>query len=155
MPRVGFRHHLCIMMVTLCMAATAADCCAAMISVGSLEKATALEKYGITMHARPNGDAGVKVWLEFKKQGWLAKVSYVEQQVTGEEGKHVLSAMLMPNPVHHRQAPDVTTVAFSADPGQLERCRFLVVCHGSIEGDVGYTLAARDFVDLESAPPEE
>jgi len=40
------------------------------ISVGVLTEETAKEKYGITMHARKNGDAGIKVWLEFKQAGW-------------------------------------------------------------------------------------
>src|SRR5579859_5351865 len=48
----------------------------AMISVGVLTKEAAKDKYGITMHARRNGDAGIKVWLTFKKEGWLEKFTY-------------------------------------------------------------------------------
>lgn len=100
------------------------------------------------MHARQNGDAGIMVWLEFKKKGWLEKFTYAELEMTEEKGKHLISAKLQPNPIHHRQAEDLTTVSFSANPSQLPRCRFLVVCYGSNEGDVGYTLDVKDFLDM-------
>ncbi len=76
--------------------AMASSVCLAMISVGPLDKVKAKEKYGITMHARQNGDAGIKVWLEFKKRGWLEKFTYAELQMTDEKGKHLISAMLKP-----------------------------------------------------------
>ena len=119
-----------------------------MIDVGVLNKKTAQEKYGITMHARNNGDAGIKVWLEFKKEGWLEKFTYAELQLDDPSGKHILSAQLQPNPVHHRQPEDVTTVAFNVRQEQLAQCGFLVVCYGSNEGDVGYHLYAKDFLDV-------
>jgi hypothetical protein len=125
------------------------------ISVGELTKEQANEKYGITMHARHNGDAGIKVWLQFKQEGWLEKFTYAELRMVNAEGKHLLSAMLQPNPVHHRQPKDFTTVAFSADPDQLNRCSFLVVCYGSNEGDVGYYLNLKDFLDLDNPVTEE
>jgi hypothetical protein len=126
-----------------------------MISVGVLTKETAKGKYGITMHARKNGDAGIKVWLEFKKEGWLEKFTYAEFRMEDAAGKHMLSAQLQPNPVHHRQSKGITTVAFSADPGQLAQCSFLVVCYGSNEGDVGYYLKIKDFLDLKDPVTEE
>ena len=125
-----------------------------MISVGELDKKTAKDKYGITMHARKNGDAGIKVWLEFKKEGWLEKFTYAELQINDEKGKHLLSAKLQPNPAHHRRPADVTSIVFSADPKQLERCSFLVVCYGSIEGDVGYYLRLKDFLDMKNPVTE-
>ena len=126
-----------------------------MISIGRLTKKTAKEKYGITMHARQNGDSGVKVWLEFKKEGWLEKFTYAELRMENARGKHLLSAKLQPNPDHHRQSKDITTVAFSADVDQLRRCSFLVVCYGSNEGDVGYYLDLKDFLDIENPATEK
>jgi hypothetical protein len=126
-----------------------------MISVGILSKQRAKEKYGITMHARMNGDAGIKVWLEFKKEGWLEKFTYAELRMEDARGKHLVSAQLQPHPVHHRQPENVTTVAFSADLAQLGQCSFLVVCYGSNEGDVGYLLKVKDFVDLEDPVTEQ
>jgi hypothetical protein len=126
-----------------------------MISIGRLTKDTAKEKYGITMHARKNGDAGVKVWLEFKKEGWLEKFTYAEFRMKDAQGKHLLSAQIQPNPVHHSQSKDITSVAFSADADQLKQCSFLVVCYGSNEGDVGYYLNVKDFLDMENPVTEK
>ena len=142
------RRRFPIFLLTLCCVALAAKPGVAMISVGTLSKEKAEQKYGITMHARKNGDAGIKVWLEFKKKGWLEKFTYAELRIRDANGKHLISAMLRPNPVHHRQSIDVTTVAFSADASQLDQCSFLVVCYNSNEGDVGYYLNVRDFFDL-------
>ena len=125
------------------------------ISVGVLTKEAAKEKYGITMHARKNGDAGIKVWLQFKKEGWLEEFTYAELRMKDNRGKHIISAKLQPNPVHHRQSQDITTVAFSADAGQLAQCSFLVVCYGSNEGDAGYYLKVKDFLDLKSPATEK
>lgn len=146
---LAYRTPSMVFFVLLLVAATSSVSLAE-ISIGPLTKLKAKEKYGITMHARQNGDAGIKVWLEFKKKGWLEKFTYAELEMTDEKGKHLISAMLKPNPIHHRQAEDLTTVSFSADPSQLPRCRFLVVCYGSNEGDVGYTLDVKDFLDLKN-----
>jgi hypothetical protein len=140
--------RLSVTLFVLLFTAATSSVCLAMISIGPLSKIKAKEKYGITMHARQNGDAGIMVWLEFKKKGWLEKFTYAELEMTDEKGKHLISAKLQPNPIHHRQAEDLTTVSFSADPSQLPRCRFLVVCYGSNEGDVGYTLDVKDFLDV-------
>lgn len=59
--------------------------CFAMISVGTLSQEQARE-YGITMHHRKNGDAGVQVWLEFKKVGFLEKFSYCELRMKDRKG---------------------------------------------------------------------
>lgn len=147
--------HFTVALSALLLVVLTSSVCLAMISIGTLTKVKAKEKYGITMHARQNGDAGIKVWLEFKKKGWLEKFTYAELQMTDEKGKHLVSAMLQPNPIHHRQAEDLTTVSFSADASQLPRCRFLVVCYGSNEGDVGYTLDVKDFLDLKNPITEK
>jgi len=127
----------------------------AMISIGVLKMQEAKEKYDITMHARKNGDAGIKVWLEFKKEGWLEKFTYAEFRMEAPRGKHLISAQLQPNPVHHRQSKDITTVAFSADADRLEQCSFLVVCYASNEGDVGYYLKVKDFLDMKNPITEK
>jgi hypothetical protein len=134
--------------LAVCIIALLENSSFAEISVGTLSKEKAKEKYGITMHARENGDAGIKVWLSFKKVGLLEKFTYAELRMTDAKGDHIVSAQLKPNPVHHRQPKDVTTVAFSVTSEQLCRCSFLVVCYGSNEGDVGYFLNVKDFLDL-------
>ena len=141
--------------LSVCLVSLVAGPSFGMISVGELTKVKAKEKYGITMHARKNGEAGIKVWLEFKQEGWLEEFTFAELRMEDTRGKHLLSAHLQPNPHHHRQAEDVTTVAFSAEPDMLEKCSFLVVCYGSDEGDVGYLLNVKDFLDVENPITEE
>ncbi len=142
-------------LLSLCVAALATSPCLALIEVGVLTKDQAKAKYGITMHARNNGDAGIKVWLEFKKEGWLEAFNYAELRMEDPKGKHLLTVHLSENPHHHRRPDGVTAVAFSADPSQLERCNFLVVCYGSNEGDVGYIMKVKDFLDLENPITEK
>jgi hypothetical protein len=142
-------------LLTVCVFTLITSPCFAMISVGVLTKEKAKAKYGITMHARKNGDAGIKVWLQFKKEGWLEKFTYAELRMEDDRGNHLVSAKLQPNPVHHRQPVGITTVAFSADAAQLAKCSFLVVCYGSNEGDVGYYLKVKDFLDLENPITEK
>jgi hypothetical protein len=126
-----------------------------MISVGFLTKEKAKEKYGITMHARRNGDAGIRVWLDFKKEGWLEKLTYVELRVEDAQGKHLISAGLDCAPADRSQPKGIWRTAFSASPEQLSRCSFFVVCYGSNEGDVGYYLKVKDFLDLRNPITEE
>lgn len=121
--------------------------CFAMISVGVLSKEQAKE-LGITMKQRSNGDAGVMVWLEFKREGFLEKFSYAELRMQDSNGKSLLSARLEPHPVVHGQPEEIVSVAFSADQAQLENCAFMVVAYGSRRGDVGYLLRVKDFLDL-------
>jgi hypothetical protein len=141
--------------LSICVVTFIASSSLGMISIGELTKEKAKDKYGITMHARKNGDAGIKVWLEFKREGWLKDFTYAELHVDDARGKHLLSAQLQPNPHHHRQPDDVTTVAFSAAPEELERCSFLVVCYNSNEGDVGCELSVKDFLDVGKLVGEE
>src|SRR5687768_2462863 len=110
-----------------------------MISVGTLSKKQA-EELGITMKQRPNGDAGVMVWLEFKKQGFLKDLTYTELRMKSANGKHLVSARLQPGPVVHGQPADIESVSFSVDPAQLKHCAFMMVAYGSSRGDVGYVL---------------
>ena len=143
-----------VVLLGICVFAVIGGPAWAMISVGVLTKEKAKEKYGITMHARAHGDAGMMVWLEFKQQGWLEKFTYAELRMEDAQGKHLLSARLQPHPVRHGQSKDITSVAFSADAGQLSRCSFFVVCYGSNEGDVGYYLKVKDFLDLTNPTAE-
>lgn len=138
-----------------CIMAVLANSSFAEISVGTLSKEKAKEKYGITMHARQNGDAGIKVWIAFKQEGWLEKFTYTKLRMANAKGNQIVSAQLQPNPVHHRQPKDLTTVAFSVAPEQLSQCSFLVVCYGSAEGDVGYYLNVKDFLDLDNPITEK
>ena len=104
------------------------------------------KEMGITMKFRPNGDAGVMAWLEFRKQGVLESFSYAELRMEDAQRRHLLSAMLRPRQVTRDQSPEITSVAFSARASQLELCSFLVVTYGSRPGDIGYILQVSDFL---------
>lgn len=122
----------------------------AMIDVGDLSKEEA-KKLGISMKSRANGDAGILVWVEFKKVDFLEHFTYAEFQLNDAQGKHLASAKLQPLPVVHGQAPDVISVSFSVDPSQLENCSIMLVAYGSSQGDVGSILRTKDFLDLKKA----
>ena len=122
--------------------------CIGMISVGTLSPKEAKE-LGITMKSRLNGDAGVMVWLEFKREGFLEAFNYAELRMENEKGEHRLSAMLRERAVVHGQDPEITSVSFSAEKAELDNCSFLVVAYGSTRGDVGYYLPVKDFLKLE------
>ncbi len=109
-----------------CLATLLASSSLASISVGVLTKEKAKEKYGITMHARKNGDAGIRVWLEFKKEGWLEKLTYAELRVENSKGRRLISAGLEPKPGARGQSKDTFIVAFSAAPEQLRAVQFLL-----------------------------
>lgn len=117
----------------------------AMISIGRFSPEQAKEA-GITMHARKNGEIGVLVWLELKKESFLEETTYVELQMDDAEGKQLLSAMLKPKPVVQGQPDDIVSVSFSAQPEQLKHCSFLVVNYGSPLADVGHLLKVSDFI---------
>lgn len=142
--------RLTIAVFAVCVCCFLMNLCLGEAGVGVLTKESAKDKYGITMHAGKNGDAGIMVWIEFKKTGWLEKFTCAELQMDDGHGKHVLSARLQPNPIRKGQAKDVTTVALSVAREQLAQCSFLVMCYGSNEGDVGYVLKVKDFLDLKA-----
>jgi len=133
---------------------TAPSAAQAMITISVLTKEQAKQKFGITMHARQNGDAGIKVWIEFKEEGLPDKYTYSELRLTDAQGKQLLSAKLQPNAVHHRQTPGKTTVYFSASPDQLKNYNILVVCYQD-HGGTGYQLNLKDFLDMENPVTEE
>lgn len=146
------RMTIAVLAVSACCLVT--NLCLGAVDVGVLTKVAAQEKYGITMHGRKIGEGRITVWIEFKKTGWLEKFTYAELRMDDQSGKQILSALLQPTPIYNRQANDLTTVAFSAGPEQLAQCSFFVVCYGSNEGDVGYVLKIKDFLDLKSDFPD-
>jgi hypothetical protein len=122
--------------------------CFGEIMVGKFTKTQAKE-LGIVMKHRSNGDAGIKVWLEFRKEGVLEGFTYCELRMTDEEGKHQVSTRIQPHPVIHGQPKELLSVAFSADQSKLEHCSFLIVSYGKGFGGVGHQLQVKDFIDLE------
>lgn len=115
----------------------------AMISIEnvSTNRAKAL---GVTLRARTNGEAGVKVWLEYKTEGELMNVTYVEVRI-GDGANQIMSAQLrVANP-----GPGKASVDFSAFPKYLPVSSVMIVVYHGPRGDVGYNFQIKDFLDLE------
>jgi len=58
-------------------------------------------------------------------------------------------AMLRERAVVHGQDPELTTVSFSIDKSELNRCSILLITYGSIREDVGYHLSVKEFLKLD------
>lgn len=119
----------------------------ALIAIGPLDKDKAA-KQGIIMKARKNGDAGVKVWVEFKEEGILKGFRYAKLLIQDQNGKHRVSARLSVGPTNRDQNSKMVSAAFSAAPDQLKNCTFRLVAYGGGRGGVGYDLKVTDFIDL-------
>jgi hypothetical protein len=113
-----------------------------MISVGDVtpEMARAL---GISVRIENDGDAGMKVWLEYKAQGELEKVTYVRMQL-GEGKNRIASAQLRVSAM----SAGVEAAHFSAFPKYLPESSFMIVVYNGPKGDVGYNVRVKDFVKL-------
>ncbi len=143
----AIRRALCVLLLLI-----TAHPCFALIDVGYLTREKASE-FGIQVRQRPNGDAGVLVWVEFRKQGFLEAFTYAEFRMTDAKGQQIASTRIQPHPVVAGQPNDLLSIAFSAQPDQLQHCSILLVAYGSRLGDVGYIIRPRDFLDP-IAPPK-
>ncbi|MFM8468439.1 MAG: hypothetical protein ACKODH_00470 [Limisphaerales bacterium] len=91
--------------------------CLALVQIAEVSKERAKEM-GVTLRSRPNGDAGVAVWIEFKAAGALKNFTRVELRMTSG-GKHLVSAPLQVT----RKAGDLVEAYFSADPANSPAAR--------------------------------
>jgi hypothetical protein len=106
----------------------------------SKERAKAL---GVSLRSNPNGEAGVKVWIEFKATGELKNFSHVDLQI-GDGEKRMVTAPLMAS---HQDAEGVS-VQFSADPAWLPSSVLTIVVSGGPRSRVGYQFKVKDFIEL-------
>src|SRR5436309_1683621 len=58
----------------------------AMISVGDVSPDQAKE-LGVTFRSHTNGEAGIQVWMEFKTEGELAKITYIQLQIGDRDNR--------------------------------------------------------------------
>lgn len=121
----------------------------ALISIGPLDKEKAT-KYGITVKARKNGDAGVKVWVEYRKEGLLEGFSYAQLLIQEQNGKHQVSARVSEGPMNRDKNSKVVSASFSAVPDQLKNSTFRLVAHGGGRGGVDYDLKVTDFINIKA-----
>lgn len=116
--------------------------CAAEISVENVSKERAKE-LGITFRTNTNGEAGIRVTLEFKMDGELKNITHVELQI-GENEDRIASAQLFVS----SPRPDNAAVSFSAYPAYLPRSSLMIVVYHGPKGDVGYRFNVKDFIEL-------
>ena len=120
----------------------------ALYRVGTLTKEEA-PNVGVTIKARPNGDAGIKVWLEIKKDGPLGNANFFELRMKDSEDKHLLSTRLQAHPVTRDQSEDIVTVSFSVKASQLNSCSFWVYKGGGLLNGEILTIKVSDFLNIQ------
>ncbi len=99
------------------------------------------KEMGVTLRSRPNGEAGVAVWIEFKAVGGLKNFTHVELRMTSG-GKHLVSAPLLAT-----RTEDKVEAYFSADPDQLAGSTLLIAVTDAPRTHVGYEFRVKDFVE--------
>ena len=119
--------------------------CFALVEIAEVSKERAKEM-GVTLRSRPNGEAGVAVWIEFKAVGVLKNFTRVELRMTSG-GKHLMSA-----PLQVTRKPDGAVEAyFSADPDQLAGSTLLIAVTDAPRTHIAYQFRVKDFVEPEKA----
>jgi hypothetical protein len=118
----------------------------AMISVENVSTNRAKE-LGVTFRATKNGEAGIKVWLEYKTEGELKDVTYVEVQIGDGESRIMSAQLKVTNP-----GSGTASVNFSAYPKYLPVSSLMIVVYHGPRGDVGYQFQIKDFLDLKKLP---
>ena len=113
----------------------------ALMEIAEVSKERAKEM-GVTLRSRPNGDAGVAVWIEFKATGALKNFTRVELRMTSG-GKHLVSAPLLAS----RTAADAVEAYFSAAPEQLAGSTLMLVVTEGPRSRTGYEFRVKDFVE--------
>ena len=114
--------------------------CFALMEIAEVSKERAKEM-GVTLRSRPNGDAGVAVWIEFKAVGVLKNFTRVELRMTSG-GRHLVSAPLLAS-----RTEDKVEAYFSADPDQLAGCTLLIAVTDAPRTHIGYEFRVKDFVE--------
>ena len=114
--------------------------CVALYGIADVSNAEAKEM-GVTIRMDKNGDAGIRVSMEFKTTGKLRKFTRVEVQI-GEGKDRIMSAPLRES---HPSAESVA-VHFSADLAYLSKSTLWVYVADQPEGGTVYRFKVKDFI---------
>jgi hypothetical protein len=125
---------------------TAAGRCFAVYLLEDVSEAQAKEM-GVAIRTETNGDAGIRVRMEFKTTGKLKEFSYVEVRI-GEGKSRIMSAPLMAA----HPSPGSVAVQFSAGPAYLPESALEIFVEDAVPGGTVYRLKVKDFVDLKNLP---
>ena len=104
------------------------------------------KELGVAIRSHKNGDAGVKVWIEFKIQGEMKEFAGAELRMAAE-GKHLVSAPLLIS----RPTADSVSVNFSAAPAYLGESEFWIYVDDVPKGGTAYQFKIRDFVESDES----
>jgi len=121
--------------------------CFAMLAIEDVSTNRAKE-LGVTIRTNMNGQAGIQVQMEFKTDGELKKITYVELQIGDGENRIMSAPLLVSYPSSGRVA-----VRFSAYPAYLSKCILTIAVYGGPKGDWGYRLKVKDFIEHEGPAP--
>jgi hypothetical protein len=95
-----------------------------------------------------NGQAGIQVQMEFKTDGELKKITYVELQIGDGENRITSAPLLVSYP-----SPGRVAVRFSAYPAYLPKSALMVVVSDAPLGGTGYRFKVKDFIEHEVPAP--
>jgi hypothetical protein len=115
--------------------------CFAMLALEDVTTNRAKE-LGVTIRTNMNGQAGIKVQMEFKTEGELKKITYVELQIGEGESRIISAPLLVSYP-----SPGRVAVGFSAYPAYLSKCILTIAVYGGPKGDWGYRFKVKDFIE--------
>lgn len=133
----------CLPVLAFLLLAAASPCFAMQSNlVVSKERAKEL---GVAIRSHPNGESGVKVWIEFKPAGVLKNFTRVELAINAE-GKRVVDAPLLTE----RPTADSVSVHFSADPAYLAASVLTIVVQDAERTRIGYQFQVKEFLELDA-----
>jgi hypothetical protein len=121
--------------------------CFAMLAIEDVSTNRAKE-LGVTIRTNMNGQAGIQVQMEFKTEGELKKITYVELQIGDGENRIMSAPLLVSYP-----SPGRVAVRFSAYPAYLSKCILTIAVYGGPKGDWGYRFKVKDFVEYQGPAP--
>jgi hypothetical protein len=98
--------------------------------------------WGVTIRTNLNGQAGVRVWMEFKPEGKFRQFRNVELHV-GEGQNRVMSAILNDSPLSSGNL----SVNFSVQPAYLAESTLMIVVDDHPLGGSGYRFKVKDFIE--------
>lgn len=116
----------------------------AMISVERVSPERA-RQLGVSVSTNSNGQAGIRVTLQYPKVGELEKVTYVEAVVGAGTHSEFSAHLRETEPTAGRGS-----ASFSVAPVHLHTSRFMIVVYHGPRGDVGYEVRVRDFLGVPS-----
>lgn len=102
------------------------------------------KQLGVAIRSNPDGENGIKVWLEFVLTGELKNFTRVEVEIRAGE-KCLVSAPLQTS----HPTPERVSVHFSTDPENLPSSVLTIVVQAGERIRIGYQFKVSDFVELE------